>query len=140
MAAYAAQALIAADPARVWAILTDAPTLVRGGLGILRIDGEVAPGARLRLWSEVSPARAFALRVVEFDPPGRMTWEGGMPFGLFKGLRTFTLTAEADGVRFRMREEWTGLLSPLIARFVPDLTPSFEKFAAGLKRLAEEQA
>ena len=36
-----------------------------------------------------------------------------------------------------MREEYSGLMLPLIWKSIPDLNPSFEKFAAGLKRLAE---
>jgi hypothetical protein len=45
--------------------------------------------------------------VTEFQPPRLMRWTGGMPLGLFKGERTFTLTAHGDGTRFVMREEYT---------------------------------
>jgi hypothetical protein len=63
-----------------------------------------------------------------------MTWEGGMPVGLFKGVRTFTLSPQADGAtRFTMREEYTGPFLPLIWRSMPDLGPSFQQFATGLK-------
>lgn len=37
-----------------------------------------------------------------------------------------------------MREEFSGLLSPLIERSIPDLNPSFEAFAKGLQALAED--
>lgn len=38
-----------------------------------------------------------------------MAWLGGMPLGLFKGVRTYTLTPEGEGrTRFVMREECTG--------------------------------
>lgn len=33
-----------------------------------------------------------------------------------------------------MGEEFTGLLSPLIARSIPDLQPAFEEFAKNLKQ------
>jgi hypothetical protein len=66
-----------------------------------------------------------------------MEWSGGMPLGLFKGVRTFTLSAEDGGTRFTMREEYTGPLLPLIWRSMPDLGPSFEQFARGLKAKAE---
>jgi hypothetical protein len=36
-----------------------------------------------------------------------------------------------------MREEYSGPLLPLIGRSIPDLGPSFEQFATGLKRRAE---
>ena len=45
-----------------------------------------------------------------FAPAG----SGGMPFGLFKGERTFTLTPRSGAVEFAMREVFSGLLSPLI--------------------------
>lgn len=139
MATFEAETHIAADAARIWSILTDARRLVSSGLGLTRLDGDIAPGARMSLWSEVSPARAFSLRVGAFDPPRMMTWEGGMPLGLFRGVRTFMLTPESGGVRFHMREVFSGPMAPMIVKSIPDLTPSFKKFASGLKRLAEEK-
>lgn len=70
-----------------------------------------------------------------------MVWGGGMPItGLFAGVRTFTLTPEGDGTRYSMREEYTGLLLPLIWKSMPDLEQSFRQWAAGLKSHAEEKA
>ena len=67
-----------------------------------------------------------------------MTWSGGMPLGLFKGVRTFTLAPGSDGTtRFTMREEYSGPLLPMIWRSMPDLGPSFRQFADGLKQHAE---
>jgi hypothetical protein len=61
-----------------------------------------------------------------------------MPLGLFRGVRTFTVSPGADGsTSFRMREEFTGPLLGLIWRSMPDLGPSFEQFAAGLKARVE---
>jgi hypothetical protein len=69
-----------------------------------------------------------------------MVWTGGMPLGHFKGERTFTLTSKSTGsTDFALREEFTGLLLPLIGRTIPDLTQTFEEFAAGLKVHAEAQ-
>ena len=63
-----------------------------------------------------------------------------MPLGLFKGVRTFTLTPSEGGpTRFHMREEYTGPLLGPIWRSMPDLGPSFEQFARGLKARAEER-
>lgn len=68
-----------------------------------------------------------------------MTWTGGMPLGLFKGVRTFTLMPQANGsTGFTLREEFSGLLLPLIARSIPNQTKTFEDFAAGLKVFAEK--
>lgn len=137
MTAFQAEIFIAAEPSRIWAALTDAARMVGGDMGVLRLDGVIAPGKRIRLWSEASPEQAFDLRVDVFDPPRTMTWVGGMPFGLFRGVRTFTLAPEANGVRFHMQEVFSGPMAGMIVKSIPDLTPTFEKFAAGLKRLAE---
>lgn len=128
---------IAAPPETVWARLTDAQLLVAGGLGIRRLEGAIRAGESLKITSEANPGRAFALQVKEFMPSRRMVWEGGMPLGLFTGTRTFTLTPVAAGTDFQMREEFTGWLAPLIGKSIPDLRPSFEQFAEGLRRLAE---
>jgi hypothetical protein len=130
---------IAAPAERVWACLTDAHALVSGGLGVLRLEGTIGPGGRVKVWSAANPGRAFALRVSEFSPHRRMVWEGGMPLGLFRGVRQFNLTPTRGGTEFYMREEFSGLLAPLIGRSIPDLTPSFEQFADGLRVLAEGQ-
>jgi hypothetical protein len=66
-----------------------------------------------------------------------MVWEGGLPAGLFRGVRTFTLTEADDGTQFAMREEFTGLMLPLIWRSMPDLQPSFDAFAEGLAHETE---
>ena len=60
-----------------------------------------------------------------------------MPLGLFKGVRTFSLTPDGTTTRFSMREEYSGPLLPLIWRSMPDLGPSFQQFARGLKAQAE---
>jgi hypothetical protein len=41
------------------------------------------------------------------------------------------------GTAFRVREEYTGPLVRLVWRSMPDLGPSFDQFAQGLKRRAE---
>jgi hypothetical protein len=39
-----------------------------------------------------------------------------------------------------MREEYTGPLAGLITRSIPDLAPSFVRFAEGLKQRVERSA
>lgn len=104
---------------------------------MVRVEGRIAPGEKIKVVSEANPERAFPVKVSEFSPPNRMVWSGGMPLGLFKGVRTFTLRPVADGTEFKMREEYTGPLLPMIWKSMPDLQPSFDKFARGLKERAE---
>jgi hypothetical protein len=100
--------------------------------------GRIAPSEKVTVYAKATPGRAFPLTVAEFEPNRKMVWSGGLPFGLFTGRRTYTLTPAKDGtVEFAMREEFGGLLAPLITRSIPDLQPAFDAFAADLKRQAE---
>jgi hypothetical protein len=91
-----------------------------------------------KVFSMVSPGRAFPVTVTEFTPGQKMVWSGGMPLGLFKGVRSFTLSPQGNDVtKFALREEYTGPLVPLIGRSISDLGPSFEQFANGLKNQVE---
>ena len=128
---------IAAPESRIWEVLTKQVQEDPQPFGITRLEGKMQLGARLKLWSEIDPKRAFSLRVTVFDEPTTMIWKGGMPFGLFTGTRTFSLAPSPKGSQFQMREVFDGLLSGMIVKSIPDLSPSFEKFAQELKRKAE---
>jgi hypothetical protein len=128
---------IEAAPERLWAVLTDAQRLAGGPFGITRLEGRIAPGEKLKLWSSVSPDRAFPLKVVELQPHRSMVWKGGMPFGLFTGTRTFTLVPVGRGTQFRMREVYDGPMTGLIWKSMPDLNPSFRQFADALAAAVE---
>ena len=91
--------------------------------------------------SSANPKRAFPVTVTGFSPETSMERSGGMPLGLFRGVRTFTLAPTPDGgTAFAVREEYTGPLLRLIWRSMPDLGPSFEQFAQGLKNESEAAA
>ena len=134
---YESSAFIEAGPEAVWAVLTDASAYPEWDSGVVRVEGTIAPGEKIKVVSEANPKRAFPVEVTEFSPAERMVWSGGMPLGLFRGVRTFTLTPENDSTRFVMREEYMGPMLPLIWRSMPDLQPSFDQFARGLKARAE---
>jgi hypothetical protein len=138
MKSYEASSAIAADADAVWAIIVDAAGYPSWDSGVERVEGTIAPGETIRVFSKVNPGRAFPVKVTDFQPPRTMTWSGGMPLGVFRGVRTFSLAPEdGGGTRFTMREEYTGPLLPLIWRSMPDLGPSFRQFADGLKARAE---
>jgi hypothetical protein len=135
---YRASSQIEAAPETIWAILTDAGAYPDWDNGVVRIEGTIAPGERIKVYSELDPKRGHPIKVVAFEPGRGMTWKGGMPVGLFTGIRTFELAPEPNGVtRFTMEERFSGPLLPLIGRTLPDFGPSFEKFARGLKERAE---
>jgi hypothetical protein len=89
--------------------------------------------------STVNPDRTFALKVAELVPSKRMVWSSGMPLGLFRGVRTYSLSRAAGGpgTDFTMAEAYSGPMAGLIVRSIPDLGPSFEAFADALKAAAE---
>jgi hypothetical protein len=137
MKSFAVSILINATPEAVWGILTNGAGWTSWNPTIEKVDGTIAAGQMLKVFTKLSPGRAFPVRVSEFSPPRRMVWTGGMPLGLFKGVRIYSLTPQAKGVEFAMREEFTGLMAPLITKSIPDLQPAFNEFAAALKRRAE---
>jgi hypothetical protein len=138
MKSYEAGATIDASPESVWDVLVDGSAYTDWDSGVAKLEGEIAPGARLKITSEATPGRAFAVRVTDIVPNASMRWSGGMPLGLFTGVRTFTLASDSPGVTaFRVREEYTGPLLGMIWRSMPDLQPSFDQFASGLKARVE---
>jgi hypothetical protein len=135
---YRASSEIEADPDTIWSILTDAPAYSEWDNDVVRIEGTIAPGERIKVFSELDPGRGHAVKVTGFEPGRGMTWVGGMPLGLFRGTRTFELSPQGNGsTRFTMEERFTGPMVRLIGPRLPDFGPSFEKFARGLKQRAE---
>ena len=136
MHAFEASTDIHAPADRVWAILTDAAAYPSWDSGVTRVEGRIADGERITVHSEVAPGRAFPVRVA-IRPPDEMTWTGGMPLGLFRGVRTFRVTQDGETTHLAMREEYGGLLEGMMWRSMPDLKPSFDRFVNGLKARAE---
>jgi hypothetical protein len=133
-----AKAEINASPEKIWGILTDASKYTDWDPGMLKLEGNIAPNGKLNIWAKISPKRAFKVTVSEFVPNRKMVWVSGMPLGLFKGERTFTLEPLGNNkVNFTVQEVFSGLLLPLIGRTVPDMNPTFAAFAKGLKDRAE---
>jgi len=129
---------IRATPERIWALLTDAAEYTRWNSTVEKVNGKIALGEKVTVHPKINPGKAFPLRVSAFEPSHRMIWTGGMPLGMFKGERTFLLTPDLTGnTEFSMREEYTGVMAPLICRSIPDLQTAFDEFASDLKRAAE---
>lgn len=139
MTRFHASSTIQATPEKIWRILTDAPNYPAWNPSVIRIEGRIAQGEQIKVFSTLSPERAFPVTVQEFIPNQKMTWVGGMPLGLFKGVRTFTLTPRPDGsVDFSLEEVFSGLLLPVMGRTLPDMSESFQQYANGLKAAAEK--
>lgn len=133
---YAVRTAIAASPQAIWARLTDAEGFSRWNSTVDSIEGPIAPGQKLKIRVPVAPGRVFTPKVVEFVPAERMTWRDGFA-PMFQGTRTYTLTPHGDATEFEMVEEFRGLMLPMIKKSLPDFRPSFDVYAADLKRACE---
>ncbi len=121
-----------ADPAIVWALLTNAADFSRWNSTVTSMEGTIELGQKIRLKSTLDDKRTFKLKVKEWEPEKRMVWGDG------KGKRVYLLSPQGeDVVRFTMTEKIGGLLFPLYAKYIPPFDESFEQFAADLKREAE---
>lgn len=129
---------INATPEKIWSILTDATSYPEWEPNVTEVEGTIAKDEKITVHTLVSPNQAFPVKITTFIPNQKMTWTGGMPLGLFKGERTFTLVPRDDGTtQVTTHEVFSGLLKPIMARMIPDLTESFHQFSEGLKQRAE---
>lgn len=133
---FSAEIEINASPEKVWAILTDAPKYPEWDVQMIRLDGKIALGEKITANTKLSD-RAFPVKVTEFVPNSRMTWEGGMPLGLFTGVRVFLLEPKGNTLVFKLSEDYSGLLLGVFGKTLPDLNKVFAEFAANLKKRAE---
>ncbi|MEM8663504.1 MAG: hypothetical protein AAGF49_05200, partial [Pseudomonadota bacterium] len=104
--------------------------------GLLSLEGDLAPGGKIKLVSGMAPDRTFKLKVSAFEPPNRMVWSAGNPV-IFKGVRESLITPNGDGSTFQMTETFAGLFSRPILKAVPEQKPWFDRFADALKKECE---
>lgn len=135
---FSTEILINAPIDKVWRIVSDVDKYPTWKSGVTKVEGHAVLGSTIKLFSEVSPSRAFSLKVSELVPNKKLTLSSGMPFGLFSGIRTYTLEETSNGVKFNMIEIYSGFMSSIITKSIPNLNPSFKKFAEGLKSLSEK--
>ena len=129
---------IKAAPEKIWSIITDGPNYPAWDKSADRIEGSISPGGKVTAYTKLSANRAFPVKVTTFEPGRKMVWTGGMPLGLFTGVRTFTLAPKGDGtVDFTIREDFSGPLLGMMAGQLPDMTQVFKDFVQGLKERAE---
>jgi hypothetical protein len=128
---------IDAPARRAWDLLTDADSYGEWNPSVVSLAGPITEGGMISLVSTVNPKRTFRLKVTEMSAPTRMVWSDAMPLGLFKGVRTYQLIEQGGATEFSMTEVFSGPLSGLITKAIPDMTESFTQFADGLKAAAE---
>lgn len=133
---FTATTIINATPETIWNIITDADSYPQWEPNVVSINGNIAEGETVTAHVKHTN-RAFPAKVTVFILHQKMVWTGGMPLGLFKGERTFSLTQKDNTVEFTLREEFSGLLLFMMKSSIPDQTEMFQNFVAGLKQHAE---
>ena len=129
---------IKATPEKIWSIITDGPNYPAWDKSADRIEGRIESGGKVTAYTKLSP-RAFPVKVTTFEPGRKMVWTGGMPLGLFTGVRTFNLAPKGDGtVDFTIREDFSGPLLGMMQGSLPDMTQVFKDMVQGLKERAEK--
>jgi uncharacterized protein YndB with AHSA1/START domain len=125
----------------VWTALTDPDLWPEWNPAIDRIEGTIAAGETIGIYTKEHPEYPVTVKVTEFVPEKRMVWSGGMRWGVYVGVRTYLLDARDDGsTEFTMRVVYKGLLAFFYDRSIPDMQPTFDQFAADLKRHCEVAA
>jgi hypothetical protein len=129
---------IKASRERIWALLTDADGFPRWNSTVTSLKGPIALGQKLEIRVPLAPKRVFTPKVTKLETASVMEWSDGMA-PMFKGVRTFTLSAKPDGsTDFAMDEVFAGVMLPMIKGSLPDFGPAFETYASDLKREAEK--
>jgi hypothetical protein len=135
---HSAEIDIDAPPAAIWAVLTDTKNWPKFDPFCERIEGTATLGGTVKAFTTLAPGRAFPVKVTTFDAPKKMVWTGGMPLGLFTGVRTYIITpAGTKKSHFSMTEVFTGPMLVMIGKSLPDMTEPFAAFCKGLKARVE---
>lgn len=126
---------IQASPARVWEILSDFKSYREWNPFIIYILGEARVGTNLNM--KIRPARSrtwdFRPKVLISDPPKELRWLGSLWIrGLFDGEHIFTIQTLFDNrISFIQREEFSGILVPLVPRSL------WDQFLEGFREMNE---
>src|SRR5882762_4137029 len=124
---------IKSDPAIIWALLTHASDYPRWNPAVISIEGNIAPGEKIKLKSILDPKRTFKLKVKEFEPEKKLAWGDG------QGNRVYTIAKQGNGaILFTMTEKIGGFMFPMYANMIPSFDQSFEQFASDLKKESEK--
>jgi hypothetical protein len=135
--------LIDAEPAAVWAALTDVDHYDEWNPFIRRMDGDLSVGGKLTVEIGAPGQRHMRFRptVTALEPDRKLAWVGRLVVrGLFDGEHSFTLQPIDGGRRTRLvhAERFSGLLVRFAHRMLGATVSGFEEFNAALKHRVEQ--
>jgi hypothetical protein len=138
------QVTIAAPPARVWELLTDAANYPSWNPMVSQLSGdlEVGKNVKLRLRLAKKVEAPVVAEVVALTPERELRWVGlaspRWTRKVMQGEHYFVLRAEGDGTVLEHGERFTGWLVPDKAeRIERALAPAYEAFNKAIKAKAE---
>lgn len=135
---------IGASAEMVWRVLTHFSSYPKWNPFIREVQGKLELGARLKVRMRLSKRQVmrFSPRVVKAIPAAELQWRGKFLFpGIFDGEHSFIIVPNGvNGVRFIQREQFSGLLAPILLPFIAKKTEeAFERMNRALKKVAEEK-
>jgi len=133
---------IGASPETVWRVLTHFPSYPKWNPCIREIHGATELGARLKMRIRFSGKGSSwsTARVVRTIPASELHWRDRFLFGgLFDSVHAMIIVPNGVmGVKFIQREQFTGVLVPLVLPFVAKRrSRGFDRMNVALKKLAE---
>lgn len=136
---------ITGSPERVWKVLTAFDEFPLWNPFIRKVSGELQEGRRLEVHIQPPGHRTMIFRpvLVRVQPPRELRWLGRLWLPrLFDGEHAFIIEdLGAQRVRFVQREQFRGILVPLLWVFVGlDTRRGFEEMNLALKHRVEGRA
>jgi hypothetical protein len=133
---------INASSEKVWNLLSGISRYPEWNPFIRQIQGELKAGQRLTVFLQPSGTRGMEFKpvVLKVEPNREMRWLGRLLLpGLFDGEHIFQIEPLGVGrVRFHQREIFSGVLVPLLKKFLDvDTRRGFNEMNQKLKDLAE---
>lgn len=133
---------IKANPAKVWAVLTDFSSYPAWNPFIKSLTGDVKVGHTIiaRLEPPKATGMTFKPKVLVLEANKKFVWLGHLLFkGLFDGEHSFELIDNLDGTTtFIQSEKFGGILVPLFNKMIDTNTKEgFESMNKALKERIE---
>lgn len=126
-----------------WDILTDFDHYPHWNPFILEISGDQIEGAQLDVFIKPpnSNGMRFKPKILSYKPKEELRWVGALWIPkLFDGEHSLIIEKiDENKVLFIQKEEFKGLLVPLVSGMLKDTESGFEAMNRALKREAEDE-
>jgi len=134
---------IKGTPEKVWSVLMEFEEFPNWNPMIRKARGEAVLGRKLEIFVQAEGARGMAFKptVVKVDLNREFRWLGKVGIrGVFDGEHIFSIEPiDGDTVRFVHREQFGGLMTPLILPFIAnDTVRGFNDMNSALKSRVEQ--